>query len=117
MKSLSLVKLLGLAVLLISLANIPLYGQEQQNGSQDPAAQSQPSTTPQSAESQPTQIFVGKVVKSKGDLVLKGDASTPYKLDSTDQAQQFVGKNVTVTGTLDTATNTIHVVTIAPPSS
>lgn len=33
------------------------------------------------------------------------------------QAKPFVGKNVKVTGTLDTATNTIHVATIEPPSS
>jgi hypothetical protein len=119
MKSLTL-RLLGLLTLLVSLASIPLYGQEtqtQQPASQDPAAQSQPSTSPQSAQSQPSQIFVGKIAKSKGDVVFKDDAGTAYKLDNTDQAKSFVGKTVKVTGTLDTATNTIHVTNIEGPSS
>ncbi len=118
MKSLGLVRLMGMLALLMSLAGLPLYGQAgQQAGSQDPAAQSQTSMSQQSAQSQPTQIFVGKVAKSKGDLVLKDDAGTSYKLDNTDQAKPFVGKNVKVTGRLDAATNTIHVTTIEPPSS
>jgi hypothetical protein len=117
MKSLTLVRLLGLIALLVSLAGIPLYGQGQQPTSQDPAAQSEPSTSQQSAESQPTQIFVGKIAKSKGDVVLKDDAGTAYKLDNTDQAQPFVGKTVKVTGTLDESKKTIHVMNIEPASS
>lgn len=115
MKSLTLLRLLGLLVLLISLAGIPLYGQGQQPGSQDPAAQSQPSMSQQSAQSQ--QTFMGKIAKSKGDLVLKDEAGTSYRLDNADQAKQWVGKSVKVTGTLDTSTNTIHVVNIEAPSS
>jgi hypothetical protein len=110
------VRLLGLATLLVGLACIPLYGQ-QQPGSQDPAAQSQPSMSEQSTESQTAQIFVGKIAKSKGDLVLKDDAGTSYKLDNTDQAKAFVGKTVKVTGTLDGSTNTIHVTNITAASS
>jgi Protein of unknown function (DUF5818) len=120
MKSLSLLRLLGLLALLISLASIPLYGQDQQAGSkpQDPAEQSQTSMSQQSGQSQPSQIFVGKVAKSKaGDLLLKGDAGMSYKLDNADQATPFVGKNVKITGTLDAATNTIHITSIEPPSS
>ncbi len=120
MKSLNLLRLLGLLALLFSLGGNSLYGQEQQSGSQqqDPAAQSQPSMSQQSAQSQPSQIFVGKVAKSKaGDLLLKGDAGMSYKLDSADQATPFVGKKVKVTGTLDAATNTIHITSIEPPAS
>ncbi|HYU45871.1 MAG TPA: DUF5818 domain-containing protein [Terriglobales bacterium] len=118
MRSLTLLRLLGLLVLLVSLAGIPLYGQQgQQPGSQDPTAQSQPSMGQQSAQGQTTQIFVGKIAKSKGDLVLRDDAGTSYKLDNADQAKQFVGKSVKVTGTLDSATNTIHVTNIEAPSS
>src|SRR6266436_8296 len=118
MKSLTFLRLLGLLGLLIGLAGTPLYGQGaqgQQPGSQDQAAQSQPSTSQQSA--QPSQVFVGKIAKSKGDVVFKDDAGTAYKLDKTDQAKSFVGKSVKVTGTLDTATNTIHVTNIEGPSS
>ena len=117
MKSLTLVGLLGLLALLISLVGIPLYGQGQEpSGAQDPAAaqQSQPSMSQQSTQSQPTQIFVGKIAKSKGTVVLKDDAGTAYKLDNADQAKPFVGKNVKVTGTLDGSTNTIHITNIEP---
>ena len=123
MKSLTLLRLLGLVALLVSLAGIPLYGQAgQQPGSQDPAAQSQPappqtSMSEQSNQSQQAQTFMGKIDKSKGDLVLKDDAGTTYKLDNADQAKEFIGKKVKVTGTLDAASNTIHVASIEPPSS
>jgi len=71
----------------------------------------------ESNQSQPTHIFVGKIAKSKGDLVLKDDAGTMYKLDNSDQAKSWVGKTVKVTGTLDDATKTIHVTNIEAPSS
>ena len=71
----------------------------------------------QSNQSQQAQTFMGKIDKSKGDLVLKDDAGTTYKLDNADQAKEFIGKKVKVTGTLDAATNTIHVASIEPPSS
>ena len=128
MKSLTLLRLAGLLVLLISLAGIPLYGQAGQ-GQQDPAAsqsqpsqqdpaasQSQPSMSQESSQGQTSHIFVGKIAKSKGDLVFKDDAGTMYKLDNADQAKSFVGKNVKITGTLDESTKTIHVATIEPPS-
>ena len=127
MKSLTLLKLAGLLVLLISLAGIPLYGQAAQG--QDPSAsqpqtqpsqdpeQSQPSMSQESNQGQPSHIFVGKIAKSKGDLVFKDDAGTMYKLDNADQAKSFVGKNVKITGTLDESTKTIHVANIESPSS
>src|SRR6266478_2615977 len=90
-------------VLVIGLAAIPLYAQEQP-GAQ--AGQSQSSA--QSAQAQP-QTFSGKIVKSKGGLALKDEASnTTYKLDNENQAKQFTGKNVKVTGTVDHATSAIH---------
>ncbi|MGA7849285.1 MAG: DUF5818 domain-containing protein, partial [Terriglobales bacterium] len=97
---------------------IPLYGQEQQSESQDPAAEPQTSMSQQSTQTQLSQIFVGKVAKSRaGDLLLKCDGGMSYKLDNADQTTPFVGKNVTVTGTLDAATNTIHITIIEAPSS
>src|ERR1700757_2722135 len=117
MKSLSLLKLLGLLTLVVSLAAVPLFGQQgQRPATQDPSAQ-QPSMGQSSAQSQTTQIFVGKIAKSKGDLVLRDDAGTSYKLDNADRAKDFVGKSVKVTGTLDAGTNTIHVANIEGPSS
>jgi uncharacterized protein DUF5818 len=117
MKALTLLRLLGLLALLVSLAGIPLYAQQGQQPQDPSAAQSQPSMGQQSAQGQTSQIFVGKIAKSKGDLVLRDDAGTSYKLDNADQAKQFVGKSVKVTGTLDATTNTIHVTNIEAPSS
>jgi hypothetical protein len=127
MKSHTLLRLVGLLTLLICVAGIPLYGQAHtQQSAQQPATQepaqsqdspSQDSMSQESNQSQPTQMFMGKIAKSKGDLVLKGEAGTSYKLDNPDQAKQWVGKKVKVTGTLDTATNTIHVANIEAPSS
>jgi Protein of unknown function (DUF5818) len=117
MKALTLLRLLGLLALLVSLAGIPLYAQQGQQPQDPSAAQSQPSMGQQSAQGQTSQIFVGKIAKSKGELVLRDDAGTSYKLDNADQAKQFVGKSVKVTGTLDSATNTIHVTNIEAPSS
>jgi len=119
MKSVTLLRLLGVLALLISLAGIPLYGQQagqQQPGSQEPA-QSQSSMGQQSTTQGQSQTFMGKITKSKGDLVLKDDAGTSYKLDNADQAKQWVGKSVKVTGTLDATTNTIHVTNIEAPTS
>ena len=56
---------------------------------------------------------MGKISKSKGNFVLKDKAAnTAYKLDDVAQAKKFSGKNVKVTGTLDSATNMIHVTNI-----
>jgi hypothetical protein len=122
MKLHTTLRLLGSTALLVGLIGVPSYGQ--QSTSQDPAAQSQPSAQPQtsmsqqSSQSQPSQIFVGKIAKSKsGDVVFKDDAGTSYKLDNADQATQYVGKTVKMTGTLDASTNTIHVTNIEGPSS
>jgi lipopolysaccharide export system protein LptA len=115
MKSLTPLRLLALLALFISLAGIsPLYAQEQPS-SQDPAqAQAQPAAPSQ----QEVQTFSGKITKSKGDLVLKDEATNiTYKLDNSDQAQQYVGKEVKVTGTLDPSSNTIHVSNIEMASS
>jgi hypothetical protein len=124
--ALTLVRVLVLVTLLVSLAGIPLYGQSQQLSSQDPAVQSQTqdpaarsqtSMSQQSQESQPPQLFVGKIARVKGKLVLQDDAGASYKLDNAEQAKQFVGKSVKVTGTLDTATRTVNVVNIEASSS
>ena len=42
-------------------------------------------------------------------LVVKNDV---YRLDDQPKAQAFAGKQVKITGTLDTKSNTIHVVRI-----
>lgn len=107
MKLANLARLLPIVALMLVLAGIPLKGQQQQTpdpASQAPSAQSQPQNPQQS------QVFTGKVVKSKDGLVFQDDAtSATYKVDNEDQLKQFAGKRVKITGTLDTATNMIRI--------
>jgi hypothetical protein len=59
--------------------------------------------------------FTGKIMKSGDKLVLEDtDSKTTYQLDDQNKAKSFVGKSVKVTGTLDVATNTIHIAEIEP---
>jgi hypothetical protein len=69
--------------------------------------------SPQSARS-----FEGKIQKSGDKLVLQDSASgTSYQLDDQDKAKQYEGKNVKVMGTVDSASNTLHIVDISPSES
>jgi hypothetical protein len=59
--------------------------------------------------------FTGVIVKSSDKLVLTDTISkTSYQLDDQLKAQNFVNKNVKVTGVLDPSTGTIHVRVINP---
>ena len=48
--------------------------------------------------------------------MLKVSETTSYKLDNQEEVQQYEGKRVKVTGTLDPAINLIHVDQIEPMS-
>src|ERR1019366_7851573 len=59
--------------------------------------------------------FTGVIVMSSDKLVLTDTISkTSYQLDDQLNAQDFVNKNVKVTGGLDPSTGTIHVRVINP---
>jgi hypothetical protein len=73
--------------------------------------------TPQAATQQKPQAqsktFTGTVMKDGEQFVLSNAGNkTSYVLDDARKAGQFEGKKVKVTGTVDTASNTIHVETI-----
>jgi hypothetical protein len=93
--------------------------------SQQSTPTSQQPQTPNASENQPSTdqpkgdvTVTGKVVKSKGSLVIQDDASnSTYKVDNEDQLKQYMGKNVKVTGTLDAQTKTIHVTNIEVSAS
>jgi len=75
-------------------------------------SQSQPPTAQQEPSQQKSRTFVGEIVKAKnGQYALLTDKQkgTGFYLDNQDKAKQFEGKDVKVMGTLDIATNTIHV--------
>lgn len=70
-----------------------------------------PTATRADDEPKEAKTFVGQVAQTDdGKFVL---VTTPtkmmYLLDDQEKAKQFSGQNVKVTGTLDVATNTIHV--------
>ena len=96
---------LAILLLAVGLIAIPFQVQAQQQRPEQPQPQPQASMGQQQSQS-----FAGKIVKSGSDYALQDEAAnTTYKLDNADQAKQFVGKDVKVTGTLDPQTNTIHV--------
>ena len=75
----------------------------------------QPKTDNGSTSSEDTATFTGKITQSGGKLVLEDtDHMATYQLDDQNKAKSFEGKSVKITGTLDVATNTIHVSEIEP---
>jgi hypothetical protein len=90
------------------------------------AAQTQSSGTAQQAQPQQSQqqdpqqgkTFTGKIVKLQNGQYALLTGQTPegkaagHLLDDQDDAKKFADKQVTVTGTFDTASNTIHVTNI-----
>jgi hypothetical protein len=108
MKSVKSLKIFAMLALCLGLSLVPVGAQAQQD-SQAPQTPAPSAQNP--ADSQPqAQTFAGKIVKMKGNLVLKDElSSTTYQFDNADQAKQYVGKNVKVTGTLDPATKMIHI--------
>jgi Protein of unknown function (DUF5818) len=71
-----------------------------------------PSTMQQEARPR-TQTFTGTIRKTGGDFVLSDSANKiSYTLDDAEKASRFEGKKVKVTGTVDMASNMIHVETI-----
>jgi len=81
----------------------------------DSAAQQpgQPSGEQNSASEQKT--FMGKILKTGDKLVLSdSENKTTYQLDDQQKAEEYINKNVKVTGVLDAATGTIRVSAIEP---
>ena len=122
---------LATAVTLLTLALGPTLHAQQAD--QDPAPAAPQQADPAAAQQQqqneaqmPTsgdtatheaQAFSGRIVKEKGELVLKDPVSkVSYKLDDPAKAKQYVGKQVKVTGKLNMNNNTIQVDDIEPLS-
>ena len=82
-----------------------------QSTQQDPGAQQNPAVQQQ----EEVKTFTGKITQTKGKFVLQDTTNkVSYQLDDQDKAKQYDGQSVKVTGTLDTASNTIHVSSIEP---
>ena len=112
----------GLLALALALGLCPFTPSlSAQSQSQYPGAQRQqhyPGSQPQAKqEQQQTQVFEGQIEQLKGGqyaLVTNKSTNAGHYLDDQAKAKEFAGKNVKVTGTLDVATNTIHVTDIEP---
>jgi hypothetical protein len=83
-----------------------------------PVAHATLGPTAQQQQQQPaSQQFTGKIMQLKsGDFALiTGKTATGYSghlLDDQNDAKKFANQNVTITGTLNTSNNTIHVTNI-----
>ena len=72
-----------------------------------------PPASMQQQSKEKTKIFSGTIVKNGDNFILSDSASKiAYVLDDAEKASQFEGKKVKVTGTVDVASNTIHVESI-----
>ena len=78
-------------------------------------AQTQSQAPNAQQDQQKSQTFVGKVVKATNGqfaLLMDEQAGKGVYLDDQEKAKQFEGKNVKVTGVLETAKNLVHVTNI-----
>ena len=76
------------------------------------SATSHPTSTYQQSQ-QNTKMFSGTILRSGDNYVLSDAANKlSYVLDDAEKASPYEGKKVKVTGTVDVASNTIHVETI-----
>ena len=99
---------------------------QRQQPTPDPNPQSQPAPTPNAqtpaapssteTSTSPAQTFTGTISKEADSFTLKVSDTSSYKLDNQEQVQQYVGQRVRVTGTLDPASNLIHVERVEPMS-
>jgi uncharacterized protein YdeI (BOF family) len=88
------------------------YEQEPQPSPDTPQAEQ--SNQPQAAtQAQSAQQFTGMIVK-QGEVFMLKDSSgdLTYELDDHGKAKDYVGKQVKVTGTLDSSTHVLHVKSI-----
>jgi lipopolysaccharide export system protein LptA len=112
-KKLTFILSILLAAALVSLAaaaDLPQGPAHHSHTAVTLQSQSQSQFPRQSQTQEQAKTFTGKVTKSNGRYVLEDETmNSTYYLDDTKSAQKYEGKNVKVTGTLDSANNTIHV--------
>ena len=91
---------------------VPLPNPESKPDQQQPEQSQSTQAQPQSA----MQKITGIIVRMGDKYVLKAGGTTTYQLDDQERAKRYQDQQVTVVGTLDTASNTIHVESIQLPS-
>lgn len=101
---------LSVFLLMLSVASVgSLFGQQ----TQLPDTSQPTQANQQQPASQHSQAFKGTVVKQGKDLMLKDSSGVlTYKLEDAAKAKAYIGKSVTIQGTLDSSTNTLHITSI-----
>jgi len=66
------------------------------------------------SQAQKALVFQGAVVRSGDQLLLRDTMGEEFLLDSMEQAEQYLGQTVTITGRLDDASGFLRVVQIEP---
>jgi hypothetical protein len=95
------------SILSVSLGLLALSGVQSFSAlAQEPQAQ-----PPQQAQQDPakSQTFTGTIVRDGQQFSLRDGSGAMFKLDDSTKAQPFEGKQVKVTGRLDTDAKLIHV--------
>jgi hypothetical protein len=126
----TLLSMLLLTTLFLTTTLIPRL--QAQQADQDPSPSAPAKTNPADSQASPNEAhmpasgeatardaktFTGHMVKENGQIVLKDTVTkVSYKLDVEAKAKPFLGKQVKVTGKLDTNTNTIQLEHIEPIS-
>ena len=94
---------------------------KQQPAQPQPKPDPNPENPPSQRDTQSTQSqtpspqsFTGMVSQDANNFVLKVSETISYKLDNQQQVQEYEGRRVRVTGTLEQSINLIHVDRIEP---
>ncbi len=111
-----------LTLLLLGLAGCAVGAVAQQTPPTNPPS-GEADSIPQDRASEPAgalqsaRSFEGKIVKLGDQFILKNAiAHTSYKLDDQKKAMHYAGKRVKVTATMDSVSNTLHVIDISDSS-
>ena len=102
-------------ILVVGLSGVGLQlaAQDQQQQPNDrPSAQQQQTDT----GSRPSaQSFQGKITRAGNQLVFQDAATqTAYQLDDQNKVAPYEGKSVKMMATVDTKTNSLHVIDVTP---
>ena len=88
--------------------------QKPEQSSQQNLYRDQAQKPQQNLQQQDTQSYAGKVSERHGKFFLEEARSkTAYQLEGTWSAKRYLGKKVRITGSLDTETNVLRIVSIS----
>lgn len=82
---------------------------------QDQLPQSPSAERQEPVDASTARAFEGKIMKAAGKCVLQESSTQQsYQLDNQAKAKHYLGKDVKVTATMDSRTNTLHVIDVTP---